>query len=250
MNDNKAGKNNLVTRLEQVRQEQLFFSEEAELPESAEARPRAHTLLPARHVNRDFFLCDLFDYKLKDDMATMEAPVFSLATKPDLTEWRWESADKTRWVEVIPSVRGRATQFDKDVLIYITSQMTEALNRKREDANSREVHFSAFDYLVATNKSSTGGAEYDRLEKALDRLAGTRIKTNIGDADNGEKDSFGLIDKWSTVTTSQSKKRMVAVRVTLSEWLYNAIQGFDVLTIHPHYFRLRKPLERRLSGAP
>jgi plasmid replication initiation protein len=39
---------------------------------------------------------------------------------------------------------------------------------------------------------------------------------------------------------------MVAVEVTLSEWLYNAVQALEVLTIHPDYFRLRKPLARRL----
>lgn len=38
----------------------------------------------------------------------------------------------------------------------------------------------------------------------------------------------------------------VAVEVTLSRWLYNAVQSFEVLTIHPDYFRLRKPLARRL----
>ncbi|MQU51317.1 replication initiator protein A, partial [Pseudomonas sp. FSL A6-1183] len=31
-----------------------------------------------------------------------------------------------------------------------------------------------------------------------------------------------------------------------SEWLYNAVQAFDVLTIHPDYFRLRKPIARRV----
>lgn len=232
----------IVGRIEKVRQSQLFSDELQPQP----TPEKTHKLLPVRHVNRDFFLCDLFDYRLKDDMATMEAPVFSLSTKPDLTEWRWESEDKTRWVEVIPSVRGRATQFDKDVLIYITSQMTEALNRKREDANSRVVRFSAFDYLVRTNKSSTGGAEYDRLEKALVRLKGTMINTNIAKGDAAETRGFGLIEDWTIVKTSQSNKRMIAVEVTVSKWLYNAIQGFDVLTIHPDYFRLRKPLERRL----
>ena len=39
---------------------------------------------------------------------------------------------------------------------------------------------------------------------------------------------------------------MIAVEITLSRWLYNAVQAFEVLTIHPDYFRLRKPLARRL----
>ena len=71
-------------------------------------------LLPVHHPNRDFFLCDIFDYAMKDDGVSMEAPIFTLATKPDTSVWRWESKDKSRSVTVTPSVLGRATQFDKD----------------------------------------------------------------------------------------------------------------------------------------
>jgi len=38
----------------------------------------------------------------------------------------------------------------------------------------------------------------------------------------------------------------VAMEINLSEWLYNAILGREVLTISRDYFRLRKGLERRL----
>ena len=39
---------------------------------------------------------------------------------------------------------------------------------------------------------------------------------------------------------------MVSVRVTLSEWLYRAVMARSVLTLSRDYFRLRKPLERRI----
>jgi len=94
-------------------------------------------LLPVHHPNRDFFLCDLFDYALKDDGVSMEAPIFTLATRPDVSVWQWESKDKTRSITVTPSVLGRATQFDKDLLIYVVSQMTEALNRGRLEVLSQ-----------------------------------------------------------------------------------------------------------------
>src|SRR6185312_2121828 len=97
-------------------------------------------LLPARYTNQDFFVADILGYSLKDDHATMEAPVFSLKTQKDLTPWEWTSKDGTKHIEVSPSVKyGRATQHDKDILIFITSQMTEALNRERPDTQSRAV---------------------------------------------------------------------------------------------------------------
>ena len=201
-------------------------------------------LLPVRH-DRDFFLADLLDYAIKDDGASMEAPIFTLATQPDLSTWHWQSKDGNRAVTVTPSVLGRATQHDKDVLIFVVSQMTEAMNRDREDAKNKAVRFVVYDYLVATNKT-TGGRDYDRLEFAFERLRGTSIKTDIRTGGQRVKEGFGIIDKWKIIEKSPDDERMIAVEVTLSDWLFNAVQAHEVLTIHRDYFRLRKPLERRL----
>ena len=217
------------------------MEEEIETPK----RATRQGLLPERYRNRDFFIADLVDYAMKDDGASMEAPIFSLATKRDLTSWEWKSKDGDRVVTVTPSVLGRATQFDKDVLIYLVSQMTEALNRGRTDAGNRTVRFTVYDYLVATNKP-TGGKEYQRLEAALDRLRGTTIKTNIRTGGVRIKEAFGIIDRWRVVEKSPTDERMIAIDVVFSEWLNNAVQKHEVLTINRDYFRLRKPLERRI----
>ena len=54
-------------------------------------------LLPARHENRDFFVCDLFTALpyFKDDLASMEHPVFSLSTKPDMRALYYEHNGNT-----------------------------------------------------------------------------------------------------------------------------------------------------------
>lgn len=215
---------------------------QAAAAQAAGDRPK---LLPQRHPNRDFFLCDLFDYALKDDGASMEAPIFTLATKPDLSVWHWESKDGERSLTVTPSVKGRATQFDKDVLIYVISQMTEALNRGRADAQNRTIRFTVYDYLVSTNKA-INGRSYERLSDTFERLRGTTLKTNIKTGGQRTREIFGLIERAKIVEKSPDDDRMIAVEVTLSEWLFNAVQSHEVLTIHPDYFRLRKPLERRL----
>lgn len=202
-------------------------------------------LLPLRHANRDFFLCDMFDYAIKDDGASMEAPIFTLATKPDLSIWSWASKDGERSVEVYPSVKGRATQHDKDVLIYVISQLTEGMNKSRPDAANRTVRFVVYDYLVTTNKSVSGD-EYKRLQATLERLAGTRITTDIKTGGQRVKEGFGIIDSYSIVEKTGNNDRMVALEITLSKWLYNAVQANEILTINRNYFRLRKPLERRL----
>ncbi len=215
-------------------------------PHSAPGLPReSRGLMPVHHPNRDFFLCDMFDYAIKDDGVSMEAPIFSLATKPDKEIWHWESKDGNRAITVTPSVLGRATQFDKDLLIYVVSQMTEALNRDRLDAQSRTVRFRVYDYLVSTNKL-TGGKEYKRLQDALERLRGTSIKTNIMTGGQRVKEGFGIVDSWAIIEKSPDDESMIAVEVGLSKWLFNAVQAHEVLTINSNYFRLRRPLERRL----
>ncbi len=213
-------------------------------PESLEANGKTG-LIRVRHPNRDFFLADMFDYALKDDGATMEAPIFTLSTKPDLSIWQWTSKDGNKSIKVAPSVLGRATQHDKDVLIYVVSQLTEALNRGREDAKHRVVRFTVYDFLVTTNRG-VGGDDYERLQEAFERLRGTSITTDIKTGGQRVKEGFGIIDRWKIIEKAPDDERMVAVEVTLSEWLYNAVSAFEVLTIHPDYFRLRKPLARRL----
>lgn len=213
--------------------------------ESADSVAARKGLVKVRHPNRDFFLADMFDYALKDDGVSMEAPIFTLSTKPDLSIWEWSSKDGNKHVKVTPSVMGRATQHDKDVLIYVVSQLTEALNRGRDDAKNRSVRFTVHDFLVTTNRQ-TSGQGYALLQEAFERLAGTRITTDIKTGDERIKQGFGIIDEWRIIEKSKLDERMVAVEITLSRWLYNAVQAFEVLTIDPDYFRLRKPLARRL----
>ena len=202
-------------------------------------------LLKVRHPNRDFFLADLFDYAMKDDGVSMEAPIFTLSTKPDLSIWEWHSKDGAKHIKVAPSVLGRASQHDKDILIYIVSQLIEGINIGRDDARNRTVRFTVYDFLVTTNRD-TSGAGYQRLHEAFERLRGTTITTDIRTGGTRVREGFGIIDRWKIIEKSPTDERMIAVEVTLSEWLYNAVQAFEVLTIHPDYFRLRKPLARRL----
>lgn len=80
---------------------------------------------------------------------------------------------------------------------------------------------------------------------ALSRLSGTRIETNIETKNISERRGFGLIDSWKIVERS-GDNRMVAVEVTIPEWLYRSIEAKNVLTLNRNYFRLRKPLDRRI----
>ncbi len=188
----------------------------------------------------DFFLCDIFDAIPKDDVATMEHPVFSLATRPDLRILRY--THNATEITVTPSVRGLATIHDKDILIYCISQLMAAQNAGRPI--DRRLRLTAHDLLLATGRETSGDA-YQRLRDALERLAGTRIATNIAQGGLELTEGFGLIEGWQILRQSR-QGRMIAVSVTLSDWLFRAVLSKSVLTLSRDYFRLRRPLERRL----
>lgn len=197
-------------------------------------------LLPDRHPTQDFFVCDIFDAVPKGDMASMEHPVFSLSTKPDRRQRRYELKD--RFVEITPSVLGLATIHDRDILIYCISQLIAAANEGREITS--KVRFKAYDLLTATNRM-TNGQGYEGLKAALERLRGTTISTNIITGGEEQLDVFGLIDR-AKILRQTRDGRMQEVEVELSDWVFNAIRSNEVLTLHRDYFRLRKPLERRI----
>src|ERR1700678_1442968 len=97
-------------------------------------------LLPAKHNAGDLFICDVADAALKDLIPQMEHPFFSLSKKPDTAIRRYEH--NGNWLEIVPSVKGLATIYDKDVLIYCISQMIEKL--KRKEAVSQRVRITTY----------------------------------------------------------------------------------------------------------
>lgn len=199
-------------------------------------------LLPERHPTQNFFIADIFDnLPVKDDMASMEHPIFSLSTKPDLRELEYQNGDVM--LSIIPSTRGLPTIHDKDVLLYCASLLMAEINEGRMPPKTLRI--SSHDLLVATNRP-TDGRSYSRLRDALMRLRGVTIKTNIKTNRRNVEKGFGLIESYEIVESSRIKDRMVRLEITLSDWFYNSIIGKEVLTINRDYFRLRGAIERRL----
>lgn len=231
-NDVPTGREQLLWRIKAIK---------AELA-TLKAGPYASTKLrPLKDVQMDFFIADILDPAVKDDMASMEHPIFSLSKKPDTAIRRYVRNGNT--LEIFPSTLGLATIWDKDIIIYCASQLIAGINNG--SAVSRTIRVVAYDLLKATNRG-VSGAEYDRLKEALDRLSGTRLKTNILTGGQRQIENFGLIDGYGIIERSPVDNRMVSVQITLSEWFYNAIKAKEVLTLHKDYFRVSSSIERRI----
>jgi len=194
------------------------------------------------NLERYFFECNIFKSLpyFKDDMASMEHPVFSLSTKPDKRTLRYEHNGNK--LTIIPSVLGLATIHDKDILLYCASYLRAAINRG--EIPSRTVRFTAYNFFVSTNRL-LDGRHYQLFKEGLRRLSGTRLETNIKTGGLTIEEGFGLIEAWRAVKEDNSG-RVIAAEIRVSEWFYNSIISNELLTINRDYFRLRKPLERRI----
>ena len=166
-------------------------------------------LLPVRHPQRDLFVCDIVDAVPKGDMGPMESPFFTLSTKPDFNNRRYERGEN--WIEISPSPVGLATVFDRDILIYCISQCMAAINEGR--AVHRVLRFKAHDLLVSTNRQ-TSGRGYELLKDALKRLQGTQIETNIRQGGKEYFKVFSLVDAFE-VDRETRDGRMQDVELSL-----------------------------------
>lgn len=199
------------------------------------------SLLPNRHPQKDFFILDISDVVPKDDTASMEHPMFSLATKPDMRHLFYKSGENS--LEIIPSGLGLPSIKDKDILIFCISQLMHRKNRG--ETIGKRVRFSARELMITTNRN-TDGREYKRVEKAFQRLQGTQFKTSIRTGNKKEVRIFSLIDEGGYVMQKEGEWRLDYCEVVLSDWFMRAIEANEVVSISEDYFRLRRPLERRI----
>lgn len=200
-----------------------------------------------------FITQNIGGWPIKDDLASMEIPLFSLSKRKDTESREYRRGNKV--VRIIPSGAGAATVYDKDLLIYIASQIIEAQNQGKPI--SRTVQINSIDFLQGTYRGD-GRACFERILDMLRRLRGTTIETNIPTNGKVQTEGFALIDSYKIISERARKEkkisntdghdvtRVLCFTVTISEWLYNGLLSNEVLTIHQDYFRLTRSIDRRL----
>ena len=201
-------------------------------------------LLSERHPVPDFFVLDVVEVVPRADMASMEHPIFSLSTRTDQRTLVYEHGDNK--LEIIPSSIGLPTVMDKDILIYCISKLVAEKNRRPKEPVCPTVRLTTHDMLVQTNRP-TNNLGYERLLPALNRLRGVVLNTTIKTGGMMTMRGFGLIDSFEyNRRGSMFADRLQYLEIKLSDWLVRAIENTEVLPISRDYFRLRRPIDRRL----
>lgn len=198
----------------------------------------------------DLFSVFIADAPIKQAIETMDAPLFSLSKNKDMNEAVIER--KTSKLTIKPSPEGRATVFDKDLLIYAVSQLMQA--KKQGHEITRKIRVVAHDILQSTRRG-TGKRAYDNLVAAGVRLRGTTLVVEDTQFEEGDlrrrPQIFGFVDNFELVEGTRiyrgvEQTCMIAIDITLNQRTFDAIDSNDVLTMHEGYFSLTSALDRRL----
>ncbi len=190
----------------------------------------------------DLFAASFADIPVRDQRDTMERPFFSLAKRPRHTPIEYKVGNV--WIEVSANPQfGMATIWDADILIWASTQIIEALDSGLKP--NRTIQFHPYNLLRSIRRSG-GGADYQRLRAALERLTHTAVRTNIRAQGKKKFASFHWLESW-TETIDEATGDPSGMTITLPDWLYSGVvERGGVLTIHEDYFLLTGGIERWL----
>ena len=137
-----------------------------------------------------------------------------------------------------------ATIWDADILIWASTQITEALDRG--STPSRDDPVPSVQSFAIHPPNDRRSEHYRRLRAALERLTHTAVRTNIRAEGKKKFASFHWLESW-TETIDEATGEPTGMTITLPDWLYQGIiERGGVLTIHEDYFLLTGGIERWL----
>ena len=198
------------------------------------------------YPNLSLFVSDFLSWSPKGDRHTMEHPFFSLSKRKDVKPRHYESADGKSQVTVMPTGYGMPTIWDKDLLIYVSTLIREAMNRGDMGETNQAIKIDVWNYLEATVKGD-GKRSYDAIIDTLDRLHGCSIKTTIETDGTRYTKAFHLLDNYEIAVKTKTGK-IASLEIKVCDWLYGAIWHAtqEMLSISRDYFKLEGGIERRL----
>ncbi len=233
--------------------------------EQAAARIRQNeenTIPHSSHTHRasssdrqaDIFVPTLYDVGTRDSRSIMDVAVFRLSKREKRAGEviRYDLPDG--YVEVKAGPDGMASIWDYDIVLMLISHLTDAMNRYcegKEDKPGRTFRPHVSEILKFCRKGN-GGRQIEEVEKALDRLRGTTIKSVRERPGIGGKRGLreikaeGLIGDYTVLSYTETGK-IASVEIEVPKWLHREVterKRPDVLTVHPDYFLIEPGIGR------
>lgn len=166
----------------------------------------------------------------RDEMNLAEFPLTVLSTRSDSKIKTLEFSDSVRgkngeaverkWIITGADKFGLPTSSDDEVLLGLLKLTVD------DGIKERKVYFTRYE-LLKILRWTTEGRSYSRLQKALDRLSGVRIKATNAFYDNDSKahstKNFGIIDAYEI-----NDGRDVAPKSSFFTWSEALFKSFQV----------------------
>lgn len=191
----------------------------------------------------------------RDEMNLAEFPLTVLSTRVDPKVKTLEFSDEIRgkngeivnrtWIITAADKFGLPTASDDEVLLGLLKLTVD------DGFQDRKVFFTRYE-LLKILRWTTEGRSYSRLQKALDRLSGVRIKATNAFYDNATKShstvNFGIIDAYEINDGRDSSLRETRSSFFIwSEALFNSFQaGFIKKLDLEFYLTLKSAVSKRL----
>jgi len=216
---------------------------------------RSHThRAPSSDRQADIFVPTLYDVGTRDSRSIMDVAVFRLSKREKRAGEviRYDLPDG--YVEVKAGPDGMASIWDYDIVLMLISHLTDAMNRYcegKEDKPGRTFRPHVSEILKFCRKGD-GGRQIEEVEKALDRLRGTTIKSVRERPGIGGKRGLreikaeGLIGDYTVLSYTETGK-IASVEIEIPKWLHREVterKRPDVLTVHPDYFLIEPGIGR------
>ncbi len=196
---------------------------------------------PPNDAQLELFSAIFTDIATRDMQDTMEVPFLSLSKKPRFQPIQYKGHDGVEITVTGGAPYGIANIWDWDLIMWLLSQIRQALDRG--DTTSRKIRFHPHAFLKDARREA-GGAQYRRLEDAITRLKNTSITTTMR-SKNGRTIMFSWLEY--TDLDRDENGRLKNATVVLPEWLFEAVSDRKlILSLHNDYFLLTGGIERWL----
>lgn len=207
---------------------------------------------PNDDAQMSFFVPNVYDAPIKDDINLMDIAPFSLGKSKREGSIRYELKDCIITVDGSASA-GLATVFDYDIFLHMVSSLADVANRYRRDLEKglrvdapARVYRPNASHILKFCRRSSGGKQYKDLEAALDRLKGTNIKVvNLSGGNRREVVTMSLVQDYRIVNRTTTGNVDV-VEIVIPEWVYDGVVrekgNPSILTINADYFLISKGL--------
>lgn len=172
-----------------------------------------------------------------------EFPFFALKKARQLEPMTFEAEGVS--IELSAGKYGIATIYDKEILLYVASIMTDLLDRGGMPA--RTIRFTAHDLFRITG-SNASKRSYAYLIDALRRLRNTVVETNIATGGETQEDNFSWLDHFRVMYAEdvRGEKRVKYIEVTVCDWFYRAVLRDRRLAAYDLAYFTLTPIQRRL----